>query len=89
MYVCVLVRTKAPPEMCPGRLHPLLEAAEAQLNAPEVAQLPVQANANPVGHWRVQEIIRSNGNIYKRWSSPAGGKHRTLKEAIETGFVPA
>ena len=83
------VGAAAPPERFPGRLHALLEAAEAQLNAPEEKQPPVFASACEAGHWRAQEKTRSNGTIYKRWCSPTGKTYRTLKEAINEVFVSA
>ena len=85
------VRIAAPPEMCPGRLHPLLAAAEAQLSAPqfEAKQPPVLTNAHEVGQWRVQETTRSSGGTYKRWCSPAAKWFRALREATMAGFVSA
>ena len=84
-----VVRDSAPQDMCPGRLHHLLEAAEAQLGATtDVARL-AWAIPRQAGEWDVQEVARSDGRTYKLWLSPSGKMYRTLKEAMRAGFVSA
>ena len=88
--------------MSPERLHPLLEAAEAQLKVVRVpAAAPKKkrgANTRPIaapdessefaGGWKVQTTARkTNGQMYKVWWSPPGKMHRTKGKAITAGFV--
>ena len=88
----------APLVMSPERLHPLLEAAEAQLKAPPVAKaaakkqrtldapaVPLKIGSEFVGGWQVQTVARKTGNRYKVWWSPQG----KMYPAVATSRAPS